>query len=89
MPFAPDSISLLLGIVLLGGLSTFGFLARKAFGDLTDGLKMANAKLDGLAVALQTASVEVAVMRMRLEHLENEASQFRMDLSRLKEALTQ
>lgn len=81
MNFPADSMTLVVGLVLLAGISVTGFLARKAFGDLTDGLKEIRtemgAKLDTLAASLHSNNTEVAVLRTRVDRLESELLRLR------------
>lgn len=79
MNFSPDSITLIVGLVLLAGTSVFGFLVRKAFGDLTEGLKEVSTKLDALNSSLHLSSTEIAVLRTRVDRMEAEHMQIFRD----------
>lgn len=85
MNYSPDSTTLIVGLVLLAGISISGFLARKAFTDLADGLKGVDHKLDLLTTNLHANSTEVAVLRSRVDRIEAELTQVRADLREMSE----
>lgn len=85
MNYSPDSTTLIVGLVLMAGISISGFLARKAFSDLTEGLKDVSQKLDLLTASLHANNVEVAVLRSRVDRLESERLQLRAELREVAE----
>ena len=95
-PLPTDTVSLVLSTLVLGGLSAFGFLVRRAFSDLTEGMKELRiealassaatvAKIDTLAASLHSNNTEVAVLRARVDRLESELDRVRAEFREIKE----
>lgn len=89
MILPPEIQSFVLAAVVTAAMSTFGFLVKRAFGDLAEGLKElkmeVGGKLDLLASSLNQNNTEVAVLQARVERLENELDRLRADMREIKE----
>lgn len=85
--YSTETLSLIVGILMMGGLSMFGFLARKAFGDLADGLKElrteVSTKLDSLVTGMHQTTLETAVLRARIDRMESELNRVQNELRKI------
>lgn len=68
--FPADTVSLVIGFILVAFAGIFGFLVKKAFSDLTEGVHGLGSKIDVLQQTLNKNTTDTAVLTARIESLE-------------------
>jgi chromosome segregation ATPase len=70
----PEAQAWVVGVLVAGVLSVFGFLVRRAFGDVTDGLSEVRECLDELKKQLAAHDTHRATLELRVGAVERELS---------------
>jgi chromosome segregation ATPase len=68
----PEAQAWVVDVVVAGVLGVFAFLARRAFGDVKDGLAEVRESLDGLKAQLAAHDTHRATLELRVSAVERE-----------------
>lgn len=72
MSFPADTATFLLSLIALAVVGVIGALTKKAFTDLTDGVKNLGAKIDTVQLTIAGQNTAIALLAHRVEQLEKQ-----------------
>lgn len=77
----PEAMPWVVGLLVMGALSTFGFLARNAFGKVESGIERLDTKLDSLKESMGKSDTRVALLERDVATLQREVAELRREMA--------
>jgi len=84
----PEAQAWVVGVLVAGVLSVFGFLVRRAFGDIAEGLSEVRESLDALKSQLAAHDTHRATLELRVSAVERELAGVRERYHELANTVT-